>query len=209
MKLLPQAAVDMLDGAAPVVAGAFRLALPSGVQRVWSGYGEVTIEDEVYQGVGARVLVCPIASQVGGQADGLVITLSSLDPDIAKTIQLEDYKQKPVVIWRLIFAADAKTLLGASVFMRGKLDYVVVRESVGGEAALDFIVEGPRRDMNRAGGRVRSDSDQRLLGGAGDAAFKHVSTAGAKTLAWGQRPDRPFSNQREDASPRPHGDRVH
>lgn len=189
MKTLPIDAEAQLAGQAPVVAGAAKLVLPSAVYRLWSGYGDVAIEGEPYKGIGARALITPISSQIGGAADGLTVTLSQLDPDIAQTIEQEDYHQKPITIWRLFFAADQRTLLGAAVFMRGRLDFVKARETVGGEAALDFIIEGPRRDMNRAGARVRSDADQRILGGAGDAAFKHISTAGRKTLVWGQKPE--------------------
>lgn len=202
MKLLPQLALDELKGQAPVLAGAYRLALPSGIYRLWSGFGNISIEDEIYLGIGARALMTPISSQVGGAADGLTITLSALDPDVAASILLEDYHQKPVVIWRVIFNAIGTTILGASVFMRGRLDYVVIRETIGGEAALDFFIEGPRRDLNRSGSRIRSDSDQRVLGGSGDGSMKHITTAGQKTLTWGNKPDKPFSTQPGDATDR-------
>lgn len=187
MKTLPAPAMAALKGRRPIIAGALRLSLDT-PQCVWSGHGKITIESQEFVGVAARALIAPISTQVGGAADGAVITLSGLDPHIAQTIEEEDYHQKPVTIWRLFFGEDRKTLLGVRVFMRGRLDFVTQRESVGGAVALDFHVEGPRRDMNRAGSRLRSDTDQRALGGAADGAFRYVSYAGSKTLYWGQKP---------------------
>lgn len=190
MKELPPEALAQLQGSAPVIAGAMRIVLPSATHRLWTGYGDLPVEGQPFKGIGARALITPISSQIGGAADGLTITLSQLTPEIAATIEFEDYHQKPITIWRLVFGPDTHTLLGLRVFMRGRLDTVAIREQVGGEAALDFHVEGPRRDMNRSGARIRGDSDQRTLGGALDGAFRHISTVGRKTLLWGQKPTR-------------------
>ena len=128
-------------------------------------------------------------STVGGAAEGVTITLSALDPNVAAMIEGSGYHQKPVTIYRVITSdADKHTPLAAAVFMRGRLDTVPQRYKVGGDAALDFNIEGPRKDMNRGGGRIGSDSDQRVLGGVGDAAYKHVNTAARKTMVWGQKP---------------------
>lgn len=187
MKTLPQAAVDALAGRAPIIAGAAKLAFGQ-TYRLWSGYGDLTIDGEVYTGIGARALVTPIGSEAGGGADGLSVTLSGLDPDVAQSIEDESYHQKPVTIWRLVFSPD-HVLLGAGVYMRGRCDVVTISETAGGDAAIELSIEGPRKDMQRRGARIRGDSDQRVLGGSGDAAFKHISVAGRKTLRWGQKPE--------------------
>lgn len=192
MKTLSPQAVAMLEGRAPIIGGAAKFVFDPDdedhIFRFWSGYGDLVIESETYMGVGALALIAPVSSRIGGAADGLKITLSAIDADIAQSIEAEDYHQKPVTIRRLIFAADARTLLAAPVFLRGRVDFVTQRESVGGDCALDFNVEGPRRDMNRAGSRIRADVDQRSLGGADDGAFAHISVAGRKMLNWGARP---------------------
>ncbi|MGE0828937.1 MAG: hypothetical protein AB7O04_06255 [Hyphomonadaceae bacterium] len=187
MKTLPDEAIEMLEGRRPIIAGAARF-LFSEAYRFWSGYGDIEIDGETFTGIGAQAMITPVNSEMGGAADGLSIVLSALDPDVAQSVETEDYHQKPVTIWRLIFAPDARTLLGAAVFMRGRVDVINIHETVGGEASLEFAIEGPRRDMSRAGARIRSDSDQRILGGTTDGAFQHISVAGRKTLYWGQRP---------------------
>ncbi len=186
MKTLPEEAVEALAGRAPIVAGAARFAFGE-TFRVWSGFGDLEIDEEVYKGIGANALIVPTGSQTGGSAEGVRLTLSGLDPDVAQTIEDEGYHQKPVTIWRLIFSPE-HVLLGAAVYLRGRVDTVTITEQVGGDSSIEFDIEGPRRDMSRRGSRIRSNTDQRVLGGSGDAAFKHVTYAGRKTLVWGQKP---------------------
>lgn len=192
MRTLDSGAVALLAGRKPIIAGAMRAVFGSGTYRLWSGefpLDGTIIGDagQTFTAIKDRALITPYASQLGGAADSLVISLSGIDPDIAQTIEAEDYQQKPVTIWRLVFA-DPNTLLSAMVMMRGKCDFVTQRETVGGKCTLDFSIEGPRRDMNRAGSRIVSDADQRVLGGATDGACKHISVAGKKTLYWGNKP---------------------
>lgn len=192
MKMLPEPALAQLQGRRPIVAGSMKAVFGDGGEettyRLWSGYGTIQIDAENYKGIGARALITRGESRIGGAADSLTITLSGLDPDVAQSIENEDYHQKPIIIRRVIFAPDRRTILGSAVFKRARVDIVQVREKVGGEAAIDFAIEGPRADMNRSGGRIAADADQRVLGGQNDASMKHVSVAGVKTLNWGNKP---------------------
>lgn len=188
MKTLPTEALDALDGRELVQAGAVKFVFPDSTLRMWSGYGDLTINGETYEGAGDKALIAPTSSSVGGANDGLSINVSGLDPVTAQLVEDTDYHQKPVTTYRLVFASDRKTLLGSAVYLRGRVDSIVVSETIGGDASLQVQVEGPRRDMNRRGSRIRSDTDQRALGGSGDAGLKHVGIAQRKTLSWGNKP---------------------
>lgn len=187
MKTIAEDALDKIRSGEILMAGAAKLVLDE-TYRLWSGQGLIDIGGEVFKGIGAQALITPVQSSLGGAAEGAIIELSNLDPDItAKTIG-SDYHQKPIILYRLVFANDRQTLLGSAVFMRGRIDTIAISETVGGASTLQVAVEGPRRDMNRAGARIRADMDQRVLGGASDGAMKHIGIAGKKTLVWGQRP---------------------
>lgn len=189
MKALSLEAEARIKSRRPIIAGAARFAFgPGETYCYWSGLGKITHDGNEFIGLGDAALIAPIASAVGGGADGLTISLSGLDPDVAVLIENETYAQKPVTIWRWVFDADGKDLLDAMVFMRGRVDFITQSEQVGGKASLEVVVEGPRRDMNRSGGRVNSNSDQRVLGGSGDASHKHITYTGRKTMYWGQKP---------------------
>jgi hypothetical protein len=185
MKTLPTEALDALDGRELIHAAAVKFAFEEPI-RLWSGYGNLEINSEIYEGAGAAALITPTSSSIGGANDGLTIDVSGLDPATAQLTEDTDYHQKPITIYRLIFAPDTRTLLGATAFLRGRVDSIVITETIGEQSSLQIQVEGPRRDMNRSGSRLRSDTDQRALGG--DAGLKHVGTASRKTLTWGNKP---------------------
>lgn len=187
MKTLPSEALDALDGRELIHGAAVKFAFEEPI-RLWSGYGTLEINSENYEGAGQAALITPTSSSIGGANDGLTIDVSGLDPATAQLTEDTDYHQKPVTIYRLIFAPDTRTLLGATTFLRGRVDSITIIETIGGKSSLQLQIEGPRRDMNRRGARIRSDTDQRILGGAGDAGFKHIGTAQRKTLTWGNKP---------------------
>lgn len=195
MKHLSEEAVAMIESRRPVIAGAAKFSIPSGpggAYRLASGLGKLMLPtgpggaDEEFLGVGSRALIVPTSSEIGSAADAYTITLSGLDPRVADTIENEDYHQKPVILWKLIFDASGRSLIDIMVECRGRLDLVKQTERVGGTATLQFMIEGPRRDMGRAGTRIRSDADQRILGGATDDSMAQISIAPRKTLRWGQ-----------------------
>ena len=188
MKVFTGPAAAMIESGEIHLNAAIRCSFGS-TYRLWSGIGDLEVPGEgVFLGTDAKLLIMPVQSELGGGAGGAQVVLSGLEPAIAATIEDESYHQKPVVIWYLPFAHDRVTLLDAKVYLRARCDFVKVNEQPNGTSDLIFMLEGPGRDMSRAGGRVDSDADQRLLGGATDGAMKHASIAGSQTLYWGRKP---------------------
>lgn len=187
MKTLNAGALAAIQSTTPVIAGAAKFEFATSY-RLWSGYGDLTIASETYTGVGATALIVPIRSTMGSGVEAVDLTLSGLDPNIAATIEAEDYAQKPCTIWRAVFAGDGVTLLDAAVFYRGRVDVVQIREQPGGTSTIVVTVEGAGRDLERRGVRTKSDTDQRILGGATDGSMKWKATAPERTLYWGQKP---------------------
>jgi|LakMenEpi03Aug12_release.lakeMendotaPanAssembly.Ray.scaffolds.fasta_scaffold01641_16 hypothetical protein len=185
MKTLNSSALAALESGECVIAGAVQLTF-STTYRFWSGVGDRTYDGQTFVGVDAPVLIVPITSEAGAGTDGVQIGVSALDTTIAASIDSENYHQKPAILWRWIFSADGLTLLDGEVFFRGRVDTVTIREETPGQSALVFAIEGAGRDMDRRGARVRSNTDQRVLGGSSDGGMKHISTAGIRSLYWGR-----------------------
>lgn len=191
MRALAAGALTQLQSDRVVISGAARFSFGA-TWRFWGGYGDLVMSGEgTFKPVGAQALLTPFNSEIGSAASGVELRLSALDPDVAASIEAEDYHQKSVVIWRLVFDEHGTTLLGQAVMLRGRVDTVVIEEQIGGDAAIVMMIEGGRRDMSRKGSRVRADTDQRLLGGSTDGAMKHITTAGRRTLYWGRKPSTP------------------
>lgn len=154
--------------------------------RVWGGYGPISIDSQTYQGVGDRGLAQQSAGAVGGYAQGLVLTLSGIEPHALALLDGEEVKGAAVVVRRLIFASDGKTLLDSAVFDRGRVDTVETVETIGAGAAIQLAVESAARGLGSSGARMRSDADQRMINPS-DGYFKHTAFAGEKSLYWGGR----------------------
>lgn len=154
--------------------------------RVWGGGGPIEIAGEIYQGIGDRGLAQQTAGAIGGVAQGLQLGLSGIEPEILEHFDGDEVKGASVVVRRLIFGSDGKTLLDASIFDRGRVDAVDTSEVVGGAAAIILAVETAARGLGSSSARQRSDSDQRLIS-ATDGYFKNTAFAGQKKLYWGGR----------------------
>lgn len=186
MKTFSDPARSALRSGDIIVSGAVRLGT-SPVRRFWGGHGDLTLDGEVYVGIGARGLAQMSGGSLGGQENGGDLVLSGVDPDVVSGLNLSALRGVPVVIWRLIFNGSGATLLQASVYLRGRVDSAPVEETPGGEAIIRIGVEGAARGLGRRSERMRSDSDQRLIS-ATDGGFRRIAFAGEKAIYWGGKP---------------------
>lgn len=188
MKIYSSEALAALEAGEAIVSGAVKIATIPDPVLLWGGYGVLTLGELVFQGVGDHGLAQVAGGALGGAAQGVTLSLSGIDPDVMPLFDATNLRRAPVVIWRLVFSITGKTLLDARVYTRGRVDQVKVRETPGGAAEISVQVEGAARGLGRAGGRMRTDADQRMNDDT-DPGFTTVSYAGEKTMYWGgQRP---------------------
>lgn len=183
MKTISDAAMAAIEAGTAIVAGAVEILCDPPL-RVWSGHGTVPLDGADYQGLGAAGMIQQTGAALGGTAQGLNLSLSGIDPKALQLLDAAEIKDAAVVIRRLIFASDGKSLLDYAVWDRGRVDTISSDETVGGTATITVAVESAARGLGRSGGRMRSDSDQRLIS-ATDGYFKRTAFAGQKMLYWG------------------------
>jgi hypothetical protein len=197
MKSIAAPAMAAIEAGEALVTGAVEIVPrdPLGTPiRVWGGYGTVTIGADDYLGLGNSAIAQQTNGAIGGVAQGLTLTLSGVEPDALALLDADEVKGASVVLYRLIFASDGKTMLDAHVFDRGRIDTVETEEVIGGPAAINASVESAARGLGRSGARMRADSDQRLIS-ATDGYFKFTGYAPEKMLYWGgKKPSRVRGN---------------
>lgn len=152
--------------------------------RVWGGYGVRSIDGHDYQPLGDRGLAQQTSGAIGGVAQGMTLTLSGIEAAALALLDADETQMATVIVYRLIFASDGKTLLDAHLFERGRGDTLDTVETIGGPAAIRYAVESAARGLGRSGSRMRSDADQRLINSA-DGYFKNAAYAGEKMFYWG------------------------
>lgn len=172
-----------IEAGTAIVTGAVKIVSDPPIL-VWGGQWPIALDGETYQPLGDRGTAQQTAGALGGVAQGLTLTLSGVEAAALALLEADEIKRAPVVVRRLIFAGDGKTLLDFSVWDRGKVDGVESDEVIGAGAAIKVAVESAARGLGRSGSRMRSDSDQRLIN-PGDGYFRNTSYAGEKMLYWG------------------------
>lgn len=183
MKSFSSDTLAALERGDAIVGGAFKIASVPAI-RGFSGYGQISIDSETYEGIGDRALVQVTGGALGGGAQNITLVLSGIDPEMLELLDADEVKQAPTTSWRIIWTGDGKTMLGAYVFNRGRVDKVTSEEVIGGEAVVRAAIENAARGLGRRGGRMRTDADQRLVK-ATDGFFRNVAFAAEKTLYWG------------------------
>jgi hypothetical protein len=156
--------------------------------RLWGGYGDADLPSDegtsTYHGIGDRSLGQQISAAIGGSAQNLTLTLSGIEPAALALLDPSEVKGASAVVRILFFDSAGKTLLGAYVYTRGRVDELRTSEVVGGPASIQLAIEGAARGLGRKGARLRSDADQRLVSST-DGFYRVVSAAPKKTLDWG------------------------
>jgi len=186
MHVYSAGAIAAFEKGDAITAGAVEFASTPPL-RLWGGYGMLNLGGNDFAGTGDKGLVTVLSGALGDSEQNITLSLSGVDPDIAGLITAADVQRTAVAIWELIFDGSGTVLLDAHVHTRGRLDTLPMKERVGGEAALEANIETAARGLGRAGQRMRSDADQRLVD-ASDGGFRAVSYAGVKTLYWGGKP---------------------
>jgi hypothetical protein len=156
--------------------------------RLWGGYGDADLPSDAgtstFKGIGDRGLGQQISAAIGGTAQNLTLTLSGIEPAALALLDPSEVKGASAVVRILFFDSAGKTLLGAYVYTRGRVDELKTSEVVGGPASIQLAIEGAARGLGRKGARLRSDADQRLVNPT-DGFYRVVSAAPKKTLSWG------------------------
>lgn len=193
MKTIADAAMAAIEAGEALVTGAVQITPRDPLldpARLWGGYGVLTIDGNDYLPIGDRGFAQQTAGAIGGVAQAMVLTLSGVEPAALSLLDPDEAQLASVIIYRLIFASDGKTLLDAHLFDRGRLDTVDTVETIGGAAAIRASVESAARALGRSGARQRSDPDQRLINDT-DGYFKFTAYAAEKSLYWGgKKPSR-------------------
>lgn len=177
-----EATAAILKGGA-VTSGAVDIMVTPPI-RVWGGYGELEIDGNVYDGIGAAGLASVSGGALGGAEQNVTLELSGVEPEVIAMFDASTLRRVTTVIRRLIFDSSGTMLLHAEVFTRGTLDQVPIEETPGGTSTIKAMVETAARGLGRRGGRMRTDADQRLIKGD-DGGFRSIAYAGQKNLYWG------------------------
>lgn len=193
MKTLPSNVAAMLAEGRYSTRLLLLFDMPTGLSGVWTdtyplAYGGVT-----YAPVGDALQFGAIPGAVGLEADVLEITTTGTSQNL-NALVAGDWHQRPATLFRA-FLDDAGNVIHVETKFAGFLDHVSLADVDGGRSEVALRIESNARELNRAVGRTRADSDQRTVD-ADDAFYSFVGAVAAeRSIYWGRKgPQSPFGS---------------
>lgn len=132
-RTVPAALLTALDGDEIEVFYAVDLAFDSGNIRLWTGYGDKTINSQTYTGSGSLLTIDGLEEVSDLSARGTTLTLSGLDTTIVTYALTEEYQGRLVTIY---WGVGTNTV---EVFS-GYMDKMTIQDA-GDSAAISLTVE--------------------------------------------------------------------
>ena len=148
--------------------------------RIWTGFGDKTIDGQTYIGAGSLLSISGIEEAADLSAKGITITLSAVNASIVSLAISEPYQGR-----------NARVLMGVTgvndfveVFA-GLMDIMTIQED-GTTATIELTVESKLVTLQRPNIR-RYTAESHKLRYPTDTFFDYVEQLQDKEIAWGRK----------------------
>ena len=159
---------------------AVELELDSGALRIWNGYGDLTIDGDVYTGGGSLISVSSVEESAEIGAKGISIMLTGLSSIVLSAALSENYQYRIVNVY--VGAITSGTVSSYKVFS-GRMDVMTIGEE-GETCIITLTAESRLIDLERPRLRRWTSEDQKGLDPT-DKGFEFVNSLQEATLKWG------------------------
>ena len=182
-RTVPAALLTALDGDEIEVFYAVDLAFDSGNMRLWTGYGDKTINSQTYTGTGNLLTIDGLEEASDLSARGTTLTLNGLDSTIITYALTEEYQGRLVTIY---WGVGTNTV---EVFS-GYMDKMTIQDSAE-SATISLTVESRLIALERPNIRRytrESHAGVRTAKGlsGSDTFFDWVTKLQDKQIVWGR-----------------------
>ena len=182
-RTVPAALLSALSGDEIEIFYAVDLAFDSGNMRLWTGYGDKTINSQTYTGTGNLLTIDGLEEASDLSARGTTLTLSGLDSTIVTYALTEEYQGRLVTIY---WGVGSNTV---EVFS-GYMDKMTIQDA-GDNATISLSVESRLITLERANvRRYTSESHAGVRTAKGltgaDTFFDWVTKLQDKQIVWGR-----------------------
>jgi hypothetical protein len=150
--------------------------------RLWTGYGNITIDSQTYIGSGELGSISNIAQSEQLTADGLTLNLSGIPSNLITAALEEAYQNRDVTIYFGCLVDGQLTLTPYELFS-GRADQMNIQQS-GSTSNITLTVENQLIDMQRSRVLRYTDEQQQALYSS-DTSLRYVASLQNKEVLWG------------------------
>lgn len=159
----------------------------SGVTRVHSGVGDITIDGDVYFGLGQMGEVGNVEEQNTTSPTQLSLTLTGLDTSMMAIALNERCVGRPVRAYIVVFGDNMTSLSYNEIFSGSITTTALV---AGAQGAIQFTVSNIFEQWSKGKPyRYTDDSHRKLQNG--DRLFRYVAQMSERSIFWGSKKDAP------------------
>lgn len=176
-----------------------QLEVATSTVRVWSGVGTLTWNGQTWTGIGQLGMISPVTETTETRAEGIILTLSGVDPTLLGYALTEIRHGKDAKVWLGAMDDAGAVLADPYLSFAGKVDTASIDE--GGEAAqIQITVESRLIEMHRPRDRRWTYEDQQM-DYPGDLGFEYVAGLQELNLVWGRGTPIPLDNSTDQRPP--------
>tara|TARA_R100000231_G_scaffold2990_2_gene5490 strand:+ start:1881 stop:2498 length:618 start_codon:yes stop_codon:yes gene_type:complete len=165
---------------------AVKLNFDSGDLRLWTGYGDITVDSETYTGGGQLLNISQIEETVEIAARGITFSLNGVDSSLVSLALNENYQTRSAKLFLGVFSSGAVVSSPYELF-DGRMDVLSIDDS-GDTATITMTAESRLIDLERPRLRRYTSEDQKLRH-PNDTGLDFVAALQEKEIAWGTGKD--------------------
>lgn len=159
------------------------LDFSSGFVRVFNGVGSVTVDGDVYSGIGELGGIEKISETTAIQANNLKLSLNGIDPTLLSKAIDEEYQGRSATVKVVLLDDDYQQIADSFVMFGGFMDNMIFTDAKD-TAAITVNCENWLRTLDRSNNRRYTSEDQQERF-TGDVGCEFVAGLQDQELLWG------------------------
>ena len=160
---------------------ALKAEFDGGTLRIWTGYGDLEIDNRTYTGSGALMSIDGLMEVGDLSANNCTVSLSGVPASLISAALTESYQGREATIY---FGINGQTPI--EIF-GGFMDVMTIEET-GSTSTISLTIESRLVELERIRPfRYTDESHQDKY--PGDTVFSYVSSIQDKKIAWGPQND--------------------
>jgi hypothetical protein len=152
--------------------------------RLWTGYGEITIDSAIYTGSGAFLNISPIEETSEIKATNLSIALTGLDSTVLSATLNANYQNRDLKLFLGMLDTNYNVIADVYQLFSGRMDTMTINDT-GETSSIILTVESRLIDLEKPSElRYTSEDQKRLF--TGDKGLEFITDLQEKEIIWGR-----------------------
>lgn len=150
-----------------------------GTVRLWTGYGDRTIESNTYIGAGSLINISGLEEVADLSSRSITVTLSGLDQTVLALALAEPYQRRTLrVLFGVVGASEVVEIFS------GQMNTMTIEDS-NETGTVSILVDSKLVELERASNR-RYTSESQKARYPNDTFFNYVSGLQDRQIVWGR-----------------------